>query len=215
MKSFIVNIFVLFFISVVIWSITNYSYQKKFDSLELEKNSCLKQKRTIEEKRPILTMKDVSFANNRDKELETITKSQLYFDTKVQKLTDNQWKITIKLAGNVEGAADAADFKINIPIGLTVSDLKTGIAFPLYPRKVITENYLLVTGLASTVDNKLVFGKPNSVFAEFMAEATDGQLNKKPIPINDQETKVYLNGESVLDAAKSVSQINLPWAYEK
>lgn len=208
MKQFIINAFIIFFISLVIWSVTNYSYQKKFDSLEVEKNICKEQ--LTEKKQPILTLSDAAFVIKREKELESVIKSPLYFNAKVQKLIANQWTITIELVGAVDGAADAADLKVNLPDDLTASSLKTGTAFPLYPRKVVDANYLLVTGLASPDNNKMVYGKPNKIFAEFTVSASDNQTSKKQIVVNEEDTKIYLNGESVLDTIKSVKLIDLP-----
>lgn len=208
MKSFIVNIIFLFFISIIIWLITNYSYQKKFNLLETEKNNC--QKQLAVKKQPILTLSDTAFIIKKNKELESVIKSPLYFNASVQKLTANQWIITIELIGKIDGAADAADFKIDLPEGLTASNLKPGPAFPLYPRKVINNNYLLVTGLASVNNSQMVFGEPNKIFVEFNVQATDNQPSKKQIVVNKEDTKIYLNGESVLDTEKTVVRIDLP-----
>lgn len=208
MKRFIVNIFVLFFISIIIWLTVNYIYQKRFNLLEIEKNNC--QKQLAEKKQSSLTLADTSFIFEKDKVLASVKKSPLYFSAKTQKLAIDQWRITVELKGGVEGAADAADFRIDLPENLTVSDLKVGPAFPIYPRKVVTANYLLVTGLASTNNNQMVLGQPNKIFAEFTILATDNKLNKKQITVNEEDTKIYLNGKSVLDTSKSVGLIDLP-----
>lgn len=209
MKSFIVNVFFLFFVSVIIWSIANYSYQKKLSLLEEEKNICQKQLTQKKQSTP-LTLADASFIIQKDKGLASVKKSPFYFSAKTQKLTINQWRITVELAGEVEGAADAADLRLDLPESLTVSDIKTGPAFPIYPRKVIAVNYLLITGLASTDNDQMIFGQPNKIFAEFTVQATDNQFIKKQITVNKEDTKIYLKGESVLDTSKSVNLIYLP-----
>lgn len=208
MKQFIVNVFIIFFISLVIWSVTNYSYQKKFDFLVSEKNNC--QKQLVEKKPPVLTLSDASFVTKRDKELELVTKSPLYFSAKTNKLSASQWIVTIELSGLADSAADASDLKVIFPENLVASDLKVGNAFPLYPRKIIEGNYLLVTGLASANNNEMVYGKPNKTFAEFTVSASDNnQTGQKQIIISQEDTKIYLNGESVLNADKSVKLIEL------
>jgi len=207
MKKLIVNIFILFFISIIIWLAVNYSYQKQLNLLQAEKNNCRRQ--LTEKKQSNLTLTDVSFIINKDKELATAKKSPFYFNASVQKLADNLFRVKIELKGESEGAADVADFKLNLTEGLTISDLQTGPAFPIYPRKVIAADYLLVTGLASTNNNQMVLGKPNKVFAEFTVETT-GKQNIKQISVNKEDTKIYLNAESILNISKSVSLIDLP-----
>ena len=76
---------------------------------------------------------------------------------------------------------------------------------------MIDRNYLLVTGLASANNNEMVYGKPNKTFAEFTVSTSDNnQAGKKQITISQEDTKIYLNGESVLDTVKSVKFIELP-----
>lgn len=209
MRQYIVNAFIIFFISLVIWSVTNYSYQKKFSLLVSEKNNC--QKQLVEKKPPILTLSDASFVTKRDKELESVTKSPLYFSAKTNKLSASQWIVTIELSGLVDSAADASDLEVIFPENLVASDLKVGNAFPLYPRKIIEGNYLLVTGLASANNNEMVYGKPNKTFAEFTVSVLSdtNQVGKKQITTSQEDTKIYLNGESVLNADKSVKIIEL------
>ena len=209
MRRFIVNIFILFFISLAVGFVLNYSYQKKLAFLLAEKNSC--QKQLIGKKPPILTLSDASFVSKRDKELESVTKSPLYFSAKTNKLSVSRWVVTIELSGLTDSAADAADLKVIIPEDLIATDLKTGNAFPLYPRQVIDGNYLLVTGLASPNNNEMIFGKPNKIFAEFTVSAVNNnQTSKRQIVIDAGDTKIYLNGESILNTDKTVKLIDLP-----
>lgn len=208
MKRFIVDFFVLLFISIIIYLGISYSYQRKLDLLKAEINNY--QKQLLQKKLPILTLADISFVFDKYKELMSIKKTPLYFTANTQKLSINQWKVTVELDGGDDGAADAADLRLDFPEGLTVFDLKTGSAFPLYPRKVVADNYILLTGLASIDNNQMVFGKPNKIFAEFTVQTKDNQLNKKQITVNKEDTKIYLNGESVLDTGKSVNLIDLP-----
>lgn len=207
MRQIIINVFTLLLVSIIVWVTANYSYQKKLNLLETEKNVCRKQ--LTENKQSSLTSADASFIIQKEKELASVKKSLLYFNVKVQKLTINQWKITVKLEGDVDGAADAADLRLDFPIGLTFSDLQVGPAFPIYPRKVITEDYLLVTGLVSVNNNQMIFGKPNNIFVEFTIQTTDNQSSNKQIAVNNEDTKIYLNGESILDTGKSAGLIYL------
>lgn len=209
MRRSIAYMFVLFFISLSVYCILNYSYQKKLALLISEKNNC--QKQLLEKNPPILTLSDASFVSKRDKELESVKKSLLYFSAKINKLSANQWIITIELTGAAESAADAADLKIVIPDGFITSDLKVGNSFPIFPRQVIDGNYLLVTGIASPNNSEMTYGKPNKTFAEFTVTAVNNnQFNKKAIEVDTIDTKIYLSGESVLDVDKSVKLINLP-----
>ncbi|MFA6532429.1 MAG: hypothetical protein WCT22_00350 [Patescibacteria group bacterium] len=208
MRRFVVDLFVLFFVSLVIGSVLNYSYQKKLALLTIEKNNC--QKQLVEKKPPVLTLSDASFVSKRDKELESVKKSPLYFSAKTNKLSASQWIVTIELSGLPDSAADASDLKIIIPENLVASDLKVGNAFPIFPRQVIDGSYLLVTGLASTNNNEMLYGKPNKIFAEFtVTVANNNQTDKRQITVDTTDTKIYLNGESVLNTDKSVKLINL------
>lgn len=209
MRRFVIDIFVLFFISLAVGFVLNYSYQKKLALLFTEKNSC--QKQLTEKKPPILTLSDASFVSKRDKELESVTKSPLYFSAKTDKQSVSRWVVTIELSGLADSAADAADLKVIIPEDLIASDLKMGNAFPLYPRQVIDGNYLLVTGLASPNNNEMIFGKPNKIFAEFTVTVVNSnQTSKRQITIDESDTKIYLDGESVLNTDRTVKLINLP-----
>jgi hypothetical protein len=208
MRRFVVDLFVLFFVSLLIGSVLNYSYQKKLALLTIEKNNC--QKQLVEKKPPVLTLSDASFVSKRDKELESVKKSPLYFSAKTNKLSASQWIVTIELSGLPDSAADASDLKIIIPENLVASDLKVGNAFPIFPRQVIDGSYLLVTGLASTNNNEMLYGKPNKIFAEFtVTVANNNQTDKRQITVDTTDTKIYLNGESVLNTDKSVKLINL------
>lgn len=207
MKQIIINVFALFLVSVIVWVTANYSYQRKLSLLETEKNIC--QKQLTENKQSSLTSADASFIIQKEKELASVKKSLLYFSAKTQKLTVNQWKITVRLEGDIDGAADAADLRLDFPKSFIVSDLIVGSAFPIYPRKVMAEDYLLVTGLISISNNQMIFGEPNKIFVEFTVQTTDNQPIEKQITVNKEDTKIYLNGESILDTNKSVNLINL------
>lgn len=195
MKKFAVVILFLLLLSITIW----IAFQRKTEPFKDEKKY-----------QPALTKIDTSFILKRDKVLESVIKSPLYFDAKTQKLTTNKWKVTINLSGDINGAADAADIKLNLSEGLTISELKEGSAFPLYPRKVISNNYILVTGLATIINSKMIFGEPNKIFFEFIVQTTENHQNARLIRIDVNDTKIYLNGESVLDIDKNVSLIDLP-----
>lgn len=210
MRRFIVDLFVLFFISLSVYFVLNYSYQKKLTLLISEKNNC--QKQLIEKKLPTLTLSDASFVSKRDKELESVKKSPLYFSAKTNKISDSQWIVIIELSGLADSAADASDLKVIIPEDLVASDLKVGNAFPIFPRQVIDGNYLLVTGLASPNNDEMIFGKPNKIFVEFTITAANNnnQAGKRQIAVDAADTKIYLNGESVLNTDKSVKLVDLP-----
>jgi len=208
MKRLVVCILLLSFLFIAIWLAENCLYQKKVGSIEAKKD--IQQTQLTKKQLPTLTQTDVSFITKRDKVLETIIKSPLYFSVKTQKFSVNRWTITIKLEGEIKGAADAADLRLELPENLTVSNIKVGPAFPFYPRKVAVNNYLLISGVASADNNQMVFGEPNKIFAELTVQTINNQLDIKKIVVDKNDTKIYLNGESILDINKSIKIIDLP-----
>ena len=208
MRRYIFGFIALFIVSVIVWSVTKYSYQKQIDLLKVEINNY--QKQLVEKKDPILTLADTSFIINKNKELTLVKNSLLYFDFKTEKITANRWKIIITLNGETGSAADAADLKLDLPENLTVSDIEAGTAFPILPRQINENNSLLLSGLASIDNNQVILGKPNKIFAEFTVQTANNRLNNEQIKVNKEDTKIYLNGENVLDSSKSANLIDLP-----
>jgi len=209
MKNIIIYILsVISVIACIVWLNTSYNNQKKIALLE-ELNSACQQKLDRQQKLSI-SLGDFYLMAQKNKTLATFKTSPLFFTTNTVK-NNNQWQVSVYLQGDGRAAADAADLRLDFGNNLEVVEIKTGTAFPLYPRKVIGKNYLLITGLASLANNNVVFGQPGKLFADITIEASGTASNQKhSLSLNKSDTKIYLNGESVFDDKKTFNQIVLP-----
>jgi len=183
-------------------------YQKKISLLLQDKTLC--QKELTQKNQPLSTLNDAYLVVRKEIVLASVKKSLLTFSAVTAKLSQDKWKVTVWLNGNSQGAADASDLKLNLPASAIVTDLKTGSAFPIYPRQVIDEKYLLITGLASFNNNQFVLARPQKIFVEFTIEISNLLENERKIIVDQTDTKIYLNGESVYNPDQPFNQITLP-----
>ena len=203
MKNIIIYILsTISVIACIVWLNTSYNNQKKIALLE-ESNSACQQKLST-------GLGDFYLMAQKNKTLATFKTSPLFFTANTVKNND-QWQVSVYLQGDGRAAADAADLRLDFSSNLEVAEIKTGTAFPLYPRKVTGKNYLLITGLASLANNNVVFGQPGKLFADITIKTTGTGTNQKySLILNKSDTKIYLNGESIFDEKKSFNQIELP-----
>jgi len=195
-------------IACIFWINNSRNYQKKIALLEEVNSTC--QQKVDQQQKLSISLNDFYLMAQKNKTLAKFNASPLYFTANAVK-NNNQWKISIYLQGDGLAAADAADLRLDFGNNLKVTEIKTGTSFPLYPRKVTGDDYLLITGLASLANNNVVFGQPGKLFADITIEASETASNQKySLSLNKSDTKIYLNGESVFDDKKTFSQIVLP-----
>ena len=102
--------------------------------------------------------------------------------------------------------ADAIDLRLDFDRGIEIVEVIDGNSFSLYPRKIITENFILITGVALDQKSEIRFAKPKTTFIKLKLKTNS--LDGKPIiSFNRQESKIYLSGNDILDLNRSFSQI--------
>lgn len=104
--------------------------------------------------------------------------------------------------------ADAIDLRLDFDEGIEIVEVVDGNSFSLYPRKIIEENFVLITGVALTQKNEIQFAKPKTTFITLKLK-TNSLDDKLVINFNRQESKIYLSGNDILDINRSFSQIKL------
>ncbi|KKQ23988.1 MAG: hypothetical protein US40_C0009G0032 [Candidatus Roizmanbacteria bacterium GW2011_GWC2_37_13] len=181
---------------------TKFFYENRLKQSERDVNTC--QQKLSNSKNEVKNLNDIFFLSQKAKAETTVKKAGLYFSYKTAKFEDNLFKISIYLDGDEEGGADAADLKTNLN-NLKVKYLVNGEAFPAYPRKLTENNYILVTGTASLLGSKFIYGQ-RGLFVELIAEKID-PLRKSEATLDLEGTKIYLNGESILDEEKTFKKI--------
>lgn len=208
-RYFSVIIFILF--GLLIFLTTKFVYQNKIDEIQLEKQSCTNELTNISI--PTITFENVELVSQKNQIITDLEKSLLFFSSKVYKLSSNRWQITVKLEGPDYAGADAVDLYLNFDKKIKIDEILTGKAFPLYPRKIIAENYLLVSGVASIDENKISFGQPDNTFITFIVSTDTPETDSYKIPLklnaNMEETRIYFNGETVFDKDKTFKEILL------
>ncbi len=207
MKKTVIYLGLFILASGVTWFLADRFYQKKINLLLEEKAIC--QKELTQKKEPLSTLNDVYLLAQKEKVLASVKKSLLNFSADTEKISQNKWKVIIKLEGDSQSAADAADLKLDLPRSSVVSDLKTGPAFPIYPRQIINDSFILVTGLASFDKNQFVLAQPQKLFVEFTIQISNLSQDNNQININKTDTKIFLSGENIYDSNKSFNQIIL------
>lgn len=102
--------------------------------------------------------------------------------------------------------ADAIDLRLDFDKGVEIVEVIDGNSFSLYPRKIIKEGFVLITGIALGQKSEIQFAKPKTTFIKLKLKTNS--LDGKPvISFNRQESKIYLSGSNILDLSRSFSRI--------
>lgn len=177
--------------------------------IELEKKQCLSQLKQVSETMKKTSDQDLNLYAKKAITLENVVESKTYFSFKKIQLSSTKFEITISLIGGSTMKADASDFVMKYTDNLKIEEIKTGTAFPSYPRKNIINGEITVTGIASLDNSGIKFGEVNNVFSTFIVEKKGDIKQKGILSIDKERTQIFLNGKSVLDIAKMFSQIEL------
>lgn len=152
---------------------------------------------------------DLELFAQKAKILDTIVESKMYFTPRISFLSDTKKEITISMVGGKAMNADAGDLVLNYSNNLKIIQILPGQAFPLYPRKVVTNGELAITGIASLENNKIKFGEPNKIFAILRVEKIGDIKQKGILSVKKTNTNVFLEGKSIFDPNKTFNQIEL------
>lgn len=137
--------------------------------------------------------------------------SYMFFSYKLESINQNKKILTIYLNGSEDSLADAADLTLTFDNNIIVEKIIEGDSFVLYPRKLIKDNSLIITGVSLSEKNKLKFAKPNTKFITIILDL-NYKINKtKPlfIIINNSESKIFFNGKDITNLDKQFKQITI------
>lgn len=104
--------------------------------------------------------------------------------------------------------ADAIDLRLDFDKGVEIVEIIDGNSFSIYPRKIIKEGFILITGVALGQKSEIQFAKPKTTFIKLKLK-TDNSDSKHIISFDSQESKIYLSGNDILDISRSFSRIEL------
>jgi len=153
-----------------------------------------------------MSLNDLYLVAQKAEALKNLSDTEVYFSAVKKPLSANRFYVEIYLSAQENMKVDGADLVINLDPNLTIANLQKGSVFPQYPRLIIDNNQIIITGLASLSGNNLKLGEPNQLFASF--EVYKNSSAKAPtITVDQNNTKAFLNGEYVLNQMVSFSQI--------
>ncbi len=137
------------------------------------------------------------------------TTGSMYFSYQLTAAEQGQKILSINLDSLTSNIlADAIDLRLDFDKGIEIVEVIDGNSFSLYPRKIIKEGFVLVTGVALGQKSEIQFAKPKTTFIKLRLKTNS--LDSKPvISFNRQESKIYLSGIDILDLNRSFSRIKL------
>jgi len=153
-----------------------------------------------------MSLNDLYLAAQKAEALKNISNTEVYFSAIKKPLSSNRFLVEIYLSAKENMKVDGADLVMNLDPNLTVANLQKGSVFPQYPRLIVENNQIIITGLASLSANTIKLGELNQVFASFEVYK-NSSANTPLITVDQTSTKAFLNGEFVLNQQVSFSQM--------
>jgi len=184
--------------------------QKKINQAIEKKQRLEKENQVLQKEKVKINQESTELTLNKNKTLEKIVPSTVFFTYKTFYLTNNQYRIDIYLNGQTDGSADVADLVLNLSDNLTVVKIDQGTVFASYPRSLVDKNIITITGMTVVKNNNFQFGKLNILFVSLTLEKKPiAASTKTTVRLNHENSKVFLLGKSILDYQHSFSEINL------
>lgn len=152
---------------------------------------------------------DVCLSVQKEKALEKVEETQVYFSSKVVRKSPTVVDVEISLMGGNSMRIDASDLVLNYSENLKITEMIPGPALPSYPRKLSEGGVITLTGIASLNGNGIIFGQPNNIFVTLHVEKTGELKQKGVITLNKTDTNAFLQGNPILDISKTFETIEL------
>ena len=206
-KCIIFLLFILFYLGGFYTSET--STKKKVTScIQTEKlcQSQLKQTIVLAKKN---TTQDICLSTQKEKALEKVQDSKVYFSIKTSQKSEIETDIVISLLGGLSMKVDASDLVLNYTDNLTILEIIPGQSFPIYPRKIAENGVVTITGIARLDGSGVKLGESNTVFATLRVQKTGDIKQKASITLNTTNTSAYLEGRAVIDSSLTFGKIEL------
>jgi len=137
----------------------------------------------------------------------TPTKNKMFFTYEKENIDKTNEIISIKLDGPADIKADAIDLRLDFDSNITIDEIATGSSFLSYPRTVVKDNYLQVTGVGLDLKNNLLLAKPKTTFVQIKLKIKNPN-QKSSLKLNFEESRIYLSGQDITDQQGSFSVIN-------
>ena len=190
----------IFLVGILLGSITTcYFKNKQFSSISQQEK--IKYQNKLQENSRLCQ----AFKTN----CPLTTTGTMFFSYRLTAADQGQKILTINLDSLTANIlADAIDLRLDFDKGIEIVEVINGDSFSLYPRKIIGEGFVLITGVALSQKNEIRYAKPKTVFAKLRLK-TNSLAGKSIISFNRQESKIYLSGNDILDLNRSFSRIEL------
>jgi hypothetical protein len=202
--------FLLIFLSFLCGFYVSQNISKKdLDKLTLEKKQCQTQLQDVLTSSKKRNDQDLNLYAQKTQALEKVVESTLYFSSRVSSLSPIKKEVALSMLGGASMKSDASDLVMGYTDNLKIVEIIPGTVFPTYPRKALVDGKITITGITSLENNEIKFGNPNNVFATLVIEKTGDPLQKGILTVDKSLTQIYLQGTSIIDTNKSVTQIEL------
>ncbi len=184
--------------------------QKKIDSERRAKEEAQQQYQQLKQLKVEKQKEAVELTLKKEKALENVTTGAAYFTAEKKNLTPGNYQIDIYFNAGDKAAADAADLTLDIPDDLKVTQVIPGKAFASYPRQLIGQKTVIITGVTVIQQDKIQFGQPNQLYTSLIIEKPATSSTVSEITLNKNNSKIFFQGESIMDYQRSFTNITLP-----
>jgi hypothetical protein len=157
---------------------------------------------------PTASADDLKLAAEKKKVLAQIDDSEVYFAALKTPLETKLYQVDIYLSAKPGMKVDAADLIIKADKNLIIKKIKKGQVFANYPRLINEKQTATITGIAKLGQDQIVFGEPNQIFTSLLVEKIRENMPAKLL-VDQENTKVFLNGKPVLNKEISFNEIIL------
>lgn len=201
-SKIILKIIFLFFILILIFFTSSFLLNKRvkksptINKIQKEKQINPSQKQSTDKH---LFPQNASIKN---------TISNMYFSYQLESISKERKLLIIYLKGSDNSLADAADLRLNFDKNITIEKINEGDSFVYYPRKIIKDNYLLITGVSLDETKSFKPALPNTVFIKLLVKIND---SKSPslIRVDQENTQIFFEGKNITNFNNSFAEIRL------
>ena len=135
-------------------------------------------------------------------------KQEMYFVYKKENIDYKNKAIFINLEGDANSKSDAIDLLLEINENIVITKIVDGNSFNFYPRKIINQDSILITGVALGEKGATKLAQPQSNFIKIYLSIKNFN-QKASIKLNQRKSKIFFGGEDITNLKKSFSEINL------
>lgn len=203
----LVLLFPLFFAGG--YFISEKNIQKKIQSSVVVEKECMLQLKQALDLAKKEIKKDICLSVQKEKVLESVEETKVYFSSKTTKRTPTEFDVAISLMGGDSMRIDASDLVLNYSENLSIIEMIPGPALPSYPRKLSESGVIILTGIARLDGDGITLGQPNNIFVTLHVKKTGDSKQKGIITVNKNDTNAFLQGNAILDGEHTFETVEL------